>query len=242
MTKKRTLLAVFSHPDDECVVAPVLARYARQGVHVHVVYATDGQLGVRAGFGVPAGPQLGAFRRKEAECASRELGLKSPIFLGLEDASLGAPTSPPGKALRELTTKLQQVLDDLGPKAIVTWGPDGGYGHPDHCLVQDAVTQLVQASATPYRLYYVAFAPEDIKSAKGPFAGFLATDSRYITVKVRFTDADLEAAQRSVSCHASQFSAETIDHLNRFLKVAWSGRVSFRPWFGEYRGNDLFQP
>ena len=41
----RTLVAVFAHPDDETLVAPALARYAREGVRVFLIIATDGRRG-----------------------------------------------------------------------------------------------------------------------------------------------------------------------------------------------------
>jgi LmbE family N-acetylglucosaminyl deacetylase len=237
---KHTLLAAFPHPDDESVVAPILARYAREGHDVYLVYGTDGQHGVRQHFPIPPNMTLGEVRREESQCVARELGAKPPIFLGLEDGSLGQFTSPVGKNLRELTTKLQQVLDDLRPDAIVTWGPDGGYGHPDHRLMQDVVTELVQTGSTSSRLYYFGIAPEQMKGTSGPFSAFLPTDSRYLTVHVSFTEEDLGAARRSFRCHQSQFTEEIIAYLEGFFIKAWSGRVSFRPWFGDLRGDDLF--
>jgi LmbE family N-acetylglucosaminyl deacetylase len=238
---KRVLLAVFPHTDDETVVAPVLARYAREGVDVYIAYATDGQRGVRAHFPIPEGSSLGEIRRREGEAVSRELGIKPPIFLGFEDGLLGELSNPPGIALRDMATQLRRILDELHPDAIVTWGPDGGYGHPDHRLVQDVVTQLVQSGETTSRLYYFGLSPEQLKGTSGPFSGFLPTDARYLTVKVLFTEADLEAAHRAAACHSSQFTPDTLVHLNRFLTQAWAGRVSFRPWFGDRHSDDLFQ-
>ena len=49
----RTLLAVFAHPDDEEVITALLARYAREGVDVHLAIATDGQKGERKQAGIP---------------------------------------------------------------------------------------------------------------------------------------------------------------------------------------------
>lgn len=233
------LLAVFAHPDDETVVAPVLSRYAREGADVYVIYATAGERGVRPHFQIPPSMTLGQCRQLEAQSACRELGIKPPIFLGIEDGSLGEFTSPPGKLLRDLTQKLQKILDDLQPNAIVTWGPDGGYGHPDHRLVQDVITQLVQSGATQANLYYFGVSHESLKGSEGPFSGFFATNSRYLTVRVPFTEADLAAARRSFSYHRSQFSDEIIAHLDRFLTQVWSGKVSFRPWFGEKESDDL---
>src|SRR5262249_10966635 len=50
-----TLVAVVAHPDDETIVSPALARYAREGARVVVVVATDGRKGVAAHAHIPAG-------------------------------------------------------------------------------------------------------------------------------------------------------------------------------------------
>ena len=240
MTKQRVLLAIFAHTDDETVVSPVLARYAREGVRVHLVYATDGQHGVRPHFGNLSGKELANIRRREGESVARELGLAEPIFLDLEDSSLGQFTNPTGHALRELSGKLHAVFEDTKPDAIVTWGPDGGYFHPDHCLVNAVVPQVVHASDRSIRLYYFGISHEKLRNTKGPFSAFIGTDSRYLTVRVPFLDADLVAARRSFACHESQFGPETVRHLDHFLTEAWSGEVTFRPWFENRESNDLF--
>src|SRR6476661_2983500 len=75
----RTLLAVFAHPDDETLVAPVLSRYAREGAHVVLVIATDGRRGAADWTGVPAGDSLATVRASEARCSARALGIEPPI-------------------------------------------------------------------------------------------------------------------------------------------------------------------
>ena len=50
----RTLLAIFAHADDETIIAPLLSRYAREGVRVHLAIATNGDKGVREGKTLPA--------------------------------------------------------------------------------------------------------------------------------------------------------------------------------------------
>jgi LmbE family N-acetylglucosaminyl deacetylase len=44
-SRPRTLVALLAHADDETAASPVLARYAREGVHVHLIVATDGSAG-----------------------------------------------------------------------------------------------------------------------------------------------------------------------------------------------------
>lgn len=58
----RTLVAVFAHPDDETHVAPMLARYAREGARVLLVIATDGRRGANRHAGIPAGDSLAKVR------------------------------------------------------------------------------------------------------------------------------------------------------------------------------------
>src|SRR5580765_2077887 len=53
----RVLVAVLAHPDDETPIGPILARYAREGVQVHLVIATDGAEGA-SNTTIPRGPEL----------------------------------------------------------------------------------------------------------------------------------------------------------------------------------------
>ena len=88
----RTLVAVFAHADDEGAVSPVLARYAREGVQVHVIVATDGAQG-GSYTSIPRGPELARVRSEEMLCATKALGTQPPVQLGFPDGELG--TTPP---------------------------------------------------------------------------------------------------------------------------------------------------
>ena len=111
-----TLVAVFAHPDDESFVSPVLARYAREGVRVYLVIATDGSQGVASHAGIPAGDSLAAIRVREARCSARELGLQEPIMLGLPDAGLAALRPWPGEPLDRLHTGSRRCWGSSGPR------------------------------------------------------------------------------------------------------------------------------
>src|SRR5580765_2128161 len=92
-TGPRTLVAVLAHADDEGPLAPALARYAREGVQVQLLIATDGGQGT--GFAAargdtpPAEQDLVRARTEEARCAAQALGLKPPILLSFADGKLG---------------------------------------------------------------------------------------------------------------------------------------------------------
>jgi LmbE family N-acetylglucosaminyl deacetylase len=150
--KPRVLLAIFAHPDDEGVVGAVLARYAREGVQVYLAIATKGEKGAFQHAGIPPGEQLAKVRHAEALCACQQLRINSPIFFDLNDGEIGAITRPPALNVQAVADKFEKLFAELNPDAIVTFGPDGGYGHPDHRLVSAAVTQVVQSMTAPVKL------------------------------------------------------------------------------------------
>ena len=237
----KTLVAVFAHPDDEGPAAPMLARYAREGVRVHLIIATDGAQGA-AHTSIPPGPELARVRGEEARCAADALGIRPPILLGFPDAHLGTYRDEPARLFR-LTARVHEALEQLRPDAVVTWGPDGATGHPDHRLVSDVVTQLVRAGApgVPERLFYVSIPVEGMR-AMNPAREeprFLVPLSKYFSMRVAFTDADAEAARHALSCHKTQYSEEIVQRIFALQKQLLNGTLALVPLFAADGGTDL---
>jgi LmbE family N-acetylglucosaminyl deacetylase len=240
----RTLVAVFAHGDDEDVAAPILARYARQGAQVYLIIATDGAQG-GAHTSIPRGAELARVRGEEARCATDALGIHAPILLGFPDAKLGSYMEDPAR-LFQLTARVQAELQRLRPDALITWGLDGGTGHPDHRLVSSVVTQLVRAGApgAPERLFYASIPVEGFR-AMNPARGappFLVPQPKYFSMRVAFTPADDEAAQRSMACHRTQFSDDVIQRVGKAQNRALNGTLPLAPLFATGAGTDLFKP
>jgi LmbE family N-acetylglucosaminyl deacetylase len=191
--KARTLVAVWAHSDDEGPVAPILARYAREGVQVHMIIATDGAQGA-ANTSVPRGPEIAKLRAEEARCSAQALGIHPPILLGFPDGALGHYNADPSMLIR-LAQRLQAELQRLRPDVLITWGPDGGYGHPDHSIVSSIVTQLVRAGApgVPQRLFYTLLPPEGIRAT--------VSDTRGATVR----DSSIRVVHRASVIHRRRF-------------------------------------
>ena len=238
----RTLVAVFAHPDDETLVAPALARYAREGIRVFLIIATDGRRGANAHARIPAGDSLAKIRADEARCSARALGLEPPVLLGFPDAGLADFAPWPGKRLDTLATRIDSVLRALRPSVVVTWGPEGGYGHSDHRLTGNVVTQIVQSGALPSTtsLFYAGF-PETRTSTAPRWYGqkIHPVSSTLLTATVTFNSEDRQAAAKSVACHWSQATLleqarnmQALDHL-------WQGAVTFQQWGGA-RQSSLF--
>lgn len=224
-----TLMAVFAHPDDERIVGPLLARYAREGHRVHLVIATDGSKGVTDHAGIPAGARLAQVRAQETRCAADRLGIEPPIFLGLEDGGLASFNS-----LGRLREELTRLVGTLRPDALLTIGPEGGTGHPDHRLVGNVVTEVVQSLAAPEppALYYASLPAERMRNAPPARPSVTAIPERYLPVQVPFAPRDLNAARASFACHASQYTEKQQEAVNRALAHGFSGRVHLRPWHG----------
>jgi len=241
--RRPAILAVFAHPDDEEIVGPLLAAYARRGVRVQLAIVTDGEKGVAPHSGLTAGPELARVRAEEARCACRALGIDAPLLLGFKDGELGRIARPPWGPLADVQARLAELLARVRPEAVITFGPEGGYGHPDHRLVGAVVTQLVEAGAegAPSRLYYPGF-PKDrmpttpLREGDPPWS---PTDARFLTVRVPYAPADLAATRAALACHKSQFPPEQIGPLAGFLDQVLGGRVYLRPWFGDAAGDDV---
>ena len=241
--KARTLVAVWAHADDEGSVAPILARYAREGVEVHMIIATDGAQGA-ANTSVPRGPEIAKLRAEEARCSAQALGMHPPILLGFSDGALGNYNADPALLFR-VTQRVHEELQRLRPDVLITWGPDGGYGHPDHRLVSSIVTQLVRAGApgVPQRLFYASLPAEGIR-AMNPGRGvppFVIPRADLSSVRVSFTDADLNAGRRSFECHKTQVSQETIDRVFPAMRDAWKAGIPLSPMVPAAPTNDLFR-
>jgi LmbE family N-acetylglucosaminyl deacetylase len=239
----RVLLAVTAHPDDEGFMGPILARYAREGVRVYLAIATKGEKGATDFAKIPAGEPLATARRAEAACACRQLGIEPPIFFDLSDGELGAITDPLAKNIHAVADNVQKLIDQLHPQVIVTWGPDGGYGHPDHRLVYNAVTQVVQAQKSNIKLYYAGLTPEQAKPVNSIWPStlpFHATDPAYLTVSVAYASKDFENYKHAFECHKSQYTPETFQALEKATDQGWHGSVSFREWNSTRFATDLF--
>jgi LmbE family N-acetylglucosaminyl deacetylase len=232
------ILAVFAHPDDERVIGPLLSRLAREGRETHLVIATDGSQGVRDFAHIPAGAELAAARSREAQCAADRLGVRKLHILGLPDGGLAS-----FETLGSLRTGLAAIIDSLKPAAIITFGPEGGTGHPDHRLVGDVTTQIVQGDSRYAKidLLYASLPTERLRTAPPAEPTVNGMAQAFLTVRVPFEPRDLVAGREEFACHKSQYAAEEMDAVNRYLAHAWDGNVWLRPWNGTLHDRALFR-
>ena len=180
------ILAVHAHPDDESLWTGLsLAQWARRGAEVTVVTCTLGEEGEvigekYAGLVADGHDILGGYRIAELQRALGELGVGRPRFLGgpgrwRDSGMAGTPAAEhPAAFVSSGATAVEQltaVFDDLRPHVVVTYGPDGGYGHPDHIRAHEIVHAAADAAAeshhahwTPARIYWAVQERERVEA------------------------------------------------------------------------------
>lgn len=155
LTRPRRLLVVHAHPDDETLwTGGTIARYAAADVAVTLVTCTLGEQGEiltpeLCDLAADRADQLGGYRVAELQAACAALGVTDQRFLGgigrwRDSGMVGEPGArasvPPdlhprafaAGALSDQVDALAEVLGQVRPQVVVSYGPDGGYGHPDH--------------------------------------------------------------------------------------------------------------
>ena len=130
------ILAVIAHPDDETLFSGTIALLADENIPVHIVYATSGNGGGdRSGRNL-SGNKLAAVREIETQDSLKILGAKiPPIFLKYNDGKLK-------NEIESLRNKISNLFDEIQPNIVITFGPDGMSGHPDHIAI-GAVTDYI---------------------------------------------------------------------------------------------------
>ncbi len=147
IAKLGTIMSIWAHPDDESYTsAGIMCTAHDNGQNVVCITATKGEAGVQDESRWPA-DQLAEIRSQEMTEALQVLGVSQHHWLGYEDGHLAeVPEHEPISRLRALITLYQ-------PNTILTFGPEGMTGHPDHCTVSNWVYQA--AVGTGVVVYHV---------------------------------------------------------------------------------------
>lgn len=212
--KSKIIMAVLAHPDDETAVGQVLAKYASEQNKVYLVIAADGRYGVEEFAGIPPGDTLAEIRKNESICASKILGLQPPIFLGFHDGfgmvdGIGEYFDQT-VALKE---KLKKVIEEINPDLIITFGPDGDTGHPDHRGISDITTEVIlrEGWVEKYPLYYIGWQKEKVVNIpQGQMSSLNYVDQKYLNVHIKYTEEDRKKLFESLSCYKSQFTDQDV--------------------------------
>lgn len=164
MTERR-LLAVLAHPDDESFgIGGTLARYAAEGVDVHVAIATDGAAGSVVADYEEQRERLAEVRRQELEEAVAVLGAKLHM-LGYRDSGyIDDPANLHPDAFinadrEETAGRIVALIRAIRPQVVITHDETGGYYHPDHIMAHEVTRRAFHAAGDPEQYPHIGPAP-----------------------------------------------------------------------------------
>jgi N-acetylglucosamine malate deacetylase 2 len=152
------LMVVMPHPDDECFgCASTIARYSAEGATVSLVTMTRGGAGLWNGRAPGDLRALTDIRALELRDAATELGVDFLEIFDYPDGALDRVEEVEAVRTRFLGDVVR-VIRGHQPQVVVTFGPEGAYGHPDHKVVSRMTVQACALSgdATAYELEGVA--------------------------------------------------------------------------------------
>ena len=261
--KTPRLMAVLAHPDDESLgVGGTLAKYASEGVDVFLLTATRGDAGRYRGHRPsddqhPGPIALASIREHELRAAASVLGVRDVALLEHGDQRLDSAN--PREVVEDIAGHLRRVRPDV----VVTFGPDGAYGHPDHIAISQFTTAAIVAAADPAftchdaegavqshsvsKLYYVAWPESTWAAYQAAFRQLFSTVDgvkRQVTAwpdwaitTVIDTREFWSTAWRAISCHESQIVAyERLKDLSPEHHQALWGWQSFYRAFSTVNG------
>ncbi len=267
LTSDLRLLCVLAHPDDESLgTGGVLAQCASDGVATYLVTATRGERG-RFGDGTTSpGPEVvGRTREAELHAAAAELGLREVRFLDYPDGRLDQVD--PKEAIERIAGHIRRVK----PHVVVTFGPEGAYGHTDHIAISQLTAAAivcaadpscagVHESSSPHRVskfYFIAWSQSKwtayeaamkklVFTADGSERQATAWPEWAITTVID-TSRVWQTVWRAVSCHKTQMAiyGKLGDLSDEHQRALWGTQEFYRVFSsvngGRGKESDLFE-
>ena len=235
---RRTLLGVWAHPDDEAYTsAGLMAEFRRRGDRVVVVTATLGEHGTNDPHEWPP-HRLAEHRRTELRNSLAALDVDELHLLGYEDGTC---------TLYDGSDEVAALIDEIEPDVIVTFGPEGMTGHPDHRAVSRWTTDAWAATRPHADLWYATLTPEfheqwgPLNDRIGLWADQPAppcTEPADLAYSASLLDALLDVKIAALRAHASQTNP-LVDVVGADTYREWWRTESFRNAEGADRAEPM---
>ena len=258
------LMGVLAHPDDESLgIGGALAKYAGEGVETYLVTATRGERGRFGESGEKPPPDVvGRAREAELREAAKVLGVREVNFLDYKDGDLDQVN------VAEAVARIADHLRRVKPHVVITFGPEGAYGHPDHIAISQLATAAVVVAAGENRsgayseshrvskLYYMEWSQQKWEAYQTALRGLSskvdgierksAPWPDWALTTVVDTSEFWPTVWKAVSCHKTQMSIyKNLEHLSdENHKAIWGTQEFYRAFSlvngGRARESDLF--
>lgn len=230
ITDLGTILGVWAHPDDEAYLTGGLMALARQaGQRVVVATATRGEAGTSDPDLWPP-RRLARVREAELRASLAALGVTEHHFLGYVDGTL------PDQHLPEAIDRVADIVAAVRPDTIITFGPDGLTGHPDHRRVSTWATVARESVAPDARLLYATTTARFVQRWQHVHDRYdiymdpdlpVRTSSDQVALEVVLDGAIADRKLVALRAQASQ-TAGLIEAMGEQVYRAWTSTETFR--------------
>lgn len=224
-----TVLGIWAHPDDEAYLAGgLMARAVDAGQRVVCVTATRGEHGTPDPVAWPP-DRLAALREHELRASLAVLGVTEHLFLDLVDGACDAQDDA------AVAARLVSIVERVRPATIVTFGPDGYTGHPDHRAVSRWATAAHRQAAPQARLLHATCTDvraqrwHDVHQRLGVFLEPdlpLCTPASQVGVEIRLEHDEADRKLAALRAQASQ-TAPVLAELGEERFLEWVSVESF---------------
>ena len=224
-----TFVFYHAHPDDEAIATGgTMYQATQRGHRVVLVVATNGELG-EAPADLAAGETVAERRCEELKRSCEILGVHRLELLGYHDSGMSGDDANDDPEcfwqsdVETVAEQLSQLLLAEQADVLVTYDPNGNYGHPDHIQVYRTGVAAA-AKAGVERVYWATMNRDRIREqiAQAQAAEALLDEERretaeaddfgmpgeIITHAIEVHDA-VEIKRQSMAAHASQITDES---------------------------------
>ena len=193
------LLAILAHPDDETFrCGGTLAILAQRGARVQVLTATRGQAGSCGDPLLCSRDELPTVRKRELRCACAALGIEPPRLLDYQDGHLAEADQ------ETIVAEILAAAREVRPQVILTYGPDGVSGHPDHIAIGQYAAEVFRRADDVAALYTIAV-PQSLAN-RLEMTQLHAVPDQMISLTVDVSTV-WEQKMSAIRCHATQLSS-----------------------------------
>jgi len=219
------ILAVFAHPDDETFrPGGTLALLAQRGVRIHLLTATRGEAGSRGDPPLCTPDELPTVRERELRGACAALGIEPPRLLDYRDGNLEQADA------ETLIAQILAVAREVEPQVMLSFGPDGLSGHPDHIAIGQGAAEAFRRDEKIAARYTVAV-PRSVAEQLNMRQVHPVADAD-IALRVDVSSV-WETKLAAIHCHATQLSASPmlrtpIERQRLFFGTEWFVRAAVR--------------
>lgn len=185
--KRKTLVGVFAHPDDEIFGPGGSLIHFGRSQDVYLVCATNGDR---------------RERKQELIAAVKVMGVKGVEFLNFSDGSLC------NNNYHRLAAAIKKKLIKYRPETVMTLEPRGVSGHLDHVAVSLVTTYVVKKMKSVKKLLYFCELDSTMKLLQKNFGEyFIYVPPGYGRNEIDLvinTESYWQQRQRAMACHKSQ--------------------------------------